>query len=230
MKKRVDLDVVPLRRKKVVAVDVVPLRKKKVTAVDISPPRKKKRVVGEVDKVENLPAVIEPPKKPRISKLNTKGMRSILGDSAEEIQQLLESNSNDSAITLMQKRMIQTVVDLLPYAEHAVRNSKGARGVYQINSLLTSLRELMIDMQSTKDKGTLGAEMVERVVRPAFLDIGMVIIQEEARLDGEIRDILGAEAHRKIKAARKESTLRIAQSIQEKFGQAKEQAINFLQG
>lgn len=72
--------------------------------------------------------------------------------------------------------------------------------------------------------------MVERVVRPAFLDIGMVIIQEEARLDGEIRDILGAEAHRKIKAARKESTLRIAQSIQEKFGQAKEQAINFLQG
>jgi hypothetical protein len=198
---------------------------KKRVELDISAPRKKKRVPEET----NLPAVIEP-KKTRISKLNTKGMRSILGDSAEEIQQLLESNSNDSAITLMQKRMIQTVVDLLPYAEHAVRNSKGARGVYQINSLLTSLRELMIDMQSTKDKGTLGAEMVDRVVRPAFLDIGMVLVQEEARLDGEIRDLLGVDAHRKIKAARKESTLRIAQSIQEKFGKAREQAINFLQG
>jgi hypothetical protein len=199
---------------------------KKRVELDISEaPRKKKK-----RPVETLPAVVEAPKKGRISKLNTKGMRSILGDSAEEIQQLLESNSNDSAITLMQKRMIQTVVDLLPYAEQAVRNSKGARGVYQINSLLTSLRELMIDMQSTKDKGTLGAEMVERVVRPAFLDIGMIIIQEEARMDGEIRDLLGVEAHRTIKAARKDSTMRIAQAIQEKFGQAKEQAINFLQG
>lgn len=199
---------------------------KKRVELDLSEaPRKKKK-----RPVETLPAVIEAPKKGRISKLNTKGMRSILGDSAEEIQQLLESNSNDSAITLMQKRMIQTVVDLLPYAEHAVRKSQGQRGVYQINSLLTSLRELMIDMQSTKDKGTLGAEMVERVVRPAFLDIGMIIIQEEARMDGEIRDLLGAEAHRTIKAARKDSTMRIAQAIQEKFGQAKEQAINFLQG
>lgn len=187
-------------------------------------PRKKKRPI------ENLPAVIDESKPKRISKLNTKGMRSILGDSAEEIQQLLETNSNDSAITLMQKRMIQTVVDLLPYAEHAVRNSKGARGVYQINSLLTSLRELMIDMQSTKDKGTLGADMVERVIRPAFLDIGMIIVQEEARLDTEIRDLLGVDAHRKIKAARKESTTRVAQAIQEKFNQSKAQAVAFLQG
>ena len=69
-----------------------------------------------------------------ISKLKTKGMRSIIGDSAEEIQQLLEVNANESAVSLMQKRLLQTLVDVLPYAEHAVRHSKGIRGVYQLNS------------------------------------------------------------------------------------------------
>lgn len=166
----------------------------------------------------------------KISKLNTKGMRSILGDSAEEIQQLLESNNNDNATTLMQKRLMQTVVDLIPYAEHAVRTTKGAKGVYQINSLVTSLRELMIDMQSTRDKGAIGAELVERVIRPAFLDIGMTLVQEEARLDAEIKDVLGIEAYKKIKAARKESLGRIAQMIQDKYNESKNQAVTFLQG
>ena len=168
--------------------------------------------------------------KKTISKLRTKGMRSIIGDSAEEIQQLLEANANESAISLMQKRLLQTLVDVLPYAEHAVRNSKGARGVYQLNSLVTSLREVMIDLQSTRDKGALGAELVERVIRPAFLDIGMVLVQEEARLDAEIKDVIGVSAYRQIKAARKESTLRIAQIIQERYGEAKVAAVNFLQG
>lgn len=166
----------------------------------------------------------------RISKLNTKGMRSIIGDSAETIQQLLESNSNESAMALMQKRLLQALVDTLPYAEHAIRNTKGARGVYQFNSLITSIREVMIDVQSTRDKGALGAELVERVLRPAFLDIGMIIVQEEARLDSDIKDELGVDAARKIKKLRKDSTTRVAQAIQQKYGEAKASAVTFLQG
>ena len=182
------------------------------------------------EKLEKLRNQVTVGASKRISKLNTKGMRSILGDSAEEIQQLLESNNNDNATTLMQKRLMQTVVDLIPYAEHAVRATKGAKGVYQINSLVTSLRELMIDMQSTRDKGAIGAELVERVIRPAFLDIGMTLVQEEARLDAEIKDVLGIEAYKKIKAARKESLGRIAQMIQDKYNESKNQAVTFLQG
>lgn len=166
----------------------------------------------------------------KISKLNTKGMRSILGDSADEIQQLLETNANESAQSLMQKRLLQTLIDILPYAEHTVRKTKGARGVYQLNSLITSMREVMIDMQSTRDKGALGAMIVERVIRPAFLDIGMTIVQEEARIDAEIKNELGLSAYKKIKDARKNSTARIAQAIQEKYGEAKESAVSFLQG
>lgn len=192
--------------------------------------KKKKKKTSEERNLAIIKTTVTEGSKKTISKLKTKGMRSIMGDSAEVIQQLLEANSNESALSLMQKRLLQTLVDVLPYAEHAVRASKGSRGVYQLNSLITSLREVMIDMQSTRDKGALGAEMVERVIRPAFLDIGMYLVQEEARLDGEIKELVGLENYKKIKAARKESVTRIGRNIQEKYGEAKAAAITFLQG
>lgn len=192
--------------------------------------KKKKKKTSEERNLAIIKTTVTEGSKKTISKLKTKGMRSIMGDSAEVIQQLLEANSNESALSLMQKRLLQTLVDVLPYAEHAVRASKGSRGVYQLNSLITSLREVMIDMQSTRDKGALGAEMVERVIRPAFLDIGMYLVQEEARLDGEIKELVGLENYRKIRAARKESVTRIGRNIQDKYGEAKAAAITFLQG
>ena len=196
----------------------VPVKKKKV--VDLQLPKKVTK--------KSL-ALIEPK---RLSKINSKdkeGMTSILGDAAEEIQQMLERNNNDSAISLMQKRMLQTIVDLIPYAESNVRESKGARGVYQINSLITSLRELMIDMQSTRDKGAIGDAMVEKVIRPAFLDIGMNVVLEDERILKELRDSLPLEEYRKAKAIHQESLTRTAKFIQDKYGEAKLQAISFLQ-
>ena len=194
----------------------------------IEPEVKKRRrtELVEVPKRKREVAVEEPK---RISKLNTKGMRSIIGDSAEDIQQMLERNNNDGAVSLIQKRLLQGVVDVLPYAEHAIRNTKGHRGVYQFNSLITSLRELMIDLQSTRDKGALGAALVEKIVRPAFLDIGMALVQEDARLDNEIKDLVDAKTYKLIKAAKKESLERLAATIQSKYGEAKSQSVSFLQ-
>ncbi len=182
----------------------------------------------------NLPARVKPtvPAKTvskRVSKLRTQGMRSIIGDSAEEIHQLLESSNNESATSLMQKRLMQTLIDILPYAEHTIRKTKGAKGVYQINSLVTSVRELMIDLQSTRDKGAIGAALVEKIVRPAFLDIGMNLVQEDARLDNEIKNLVDQQTFRQIKIAKRDSLNRLAQTIQDKYQEVKEQAVTFLQ-
>jgi hypothetical protein len=192
-------------------------------------PKKKKMLLPKKVSKSKALAIAEQPEKKRISKLKTKGMRSIIGDSAEEIQQLLEINNTDSATMLMQKRMMQTVVDILPYAEHAIRKSKGARGVYQINSLITSLRELMIDVQAVKDKGALGDAMVEKIIRPTFLDIGMQLVLEDERMLKEIKDTVSINEYRAIRAIHQESLKRLAQNIQEKYAEAKQQAIAFLQ-
>jgi len=180
-------------------------------------------------KKDNLPARLEKPATKTISKLTPGKMKSILGDSAEEINQLLESDSHESAQSLLLKRLAQATLDMLPYAEHAIRKTKGARGVYQYNSLITSIRELVIDMQSTRDKGALGDAMVEKIIRPVFLDIGMLLVQEDRLVETTIRSVTTAEAAKHIQQARQESLVRISQAIQSKFADVKRDAISFLQ-
>jgi hypothetical protein len=199
-----------------------------ISGEDAPKKKKKKKLPTKVTKEQALVIATKPEKK-RISKLNTKGMRSIIGDSAEEIQQLLESNNNESASTLMQKRLLQGLVDLLPYAEHAVRKSKGARGVYQINSLITSVRELMIDLQATRDKGAIGDTMVEKIIRPAFLDIGMDLVLEDEKMLTAIKDEVDLATYKAIKQIHQDSLRRLAATIQGKYAEAKQQAITFLQ-
>ena len=214
--------------------------KNKIQILDISDPppkkllKKKSPPVTLPKRISREKAVAlseEEPSSPRkrVSKLNTKGMRSILGDAAEDIQQMLESNNNESAVSLMQKRMMQTVVDLIPYAEHAVRKSKGARGVYQINSLITSLRELMIDMQSTRDKGAIGDSLIEKVIRPVFLDIGMELILEDEKMLKSIKEIVPFEDYKSIRTIHQDSLARVAKAVQLKYSEAKQGAISFLQ-
>lgn len=194
-------------------------KKKRKPSTDLVLPRKMKK----------SEAVALPPAKQRISKLKTTGMRSIIGDSVDSINQLLEKNDSDSATALLQKRLIQGVLDMIPYAEHNIRKTKGQRGVYQMNSLITSLRELMIDVQSTKDKGQLGDMMVEKVIRPAFLDIGMLVVLEDERMLKEIKELVDINTFKQIRVVHQEGLKRMANTIQEKYAESKQGAIAFMQ-
>lgn len=158
-------------------------------------------------------------------------LSSIVGDAAEEIMALLETSDLDSATMLLHKRLLQTLVDTLPYAEHNVRATKGQKGVYQLNSLITSLREILTDVQSSRDRGRIGELMVERVIRPIFLDIGMEIVMEYGRLESDLKNLgIKQEAVNSMLSSTKESRARVAAFIQSKFGDAKVKASTFMQG
>lgn len=176
----------------------------------------------------HLPAVMEKPATKRISKLNPKKMKSILGDSAEQIHQLLESDSNESAATLLQKRLIQSVLDLIPYAEHTIRKTKGGRGVYQFNSMITSIRELMIDVQATRDKGAIGDQLIEKILRPAFTDIATELMKEDQILGNLVKSHCTPDVHLLLEGAKHESLKRIAHIIMAKFDESKAKTIDFL--
>lgn len=184
---------------------------------------------------KNLPAVVAklPSKREvraKISKLkDVSKMRSILGESADSIQQLLEVNDNDSAVALIHKRMLQTLVDLVPYAEQNIRKTKGARGVYQINSLVSSIREVMIDLQNMQDRGALGEALVEKIIRPSYLDIGMHIIQEFGALVTEAKGLMDPSDFKAFKTAFGMRRDNLSAFIQKEYGEVKEECKNFLQ-
>jgi hypothetical protein len=180
-------------------------------------------------KKDNLPAIFEKPATQRISKLNPSKMKSILGDAAEQINQLMEADANESAQSLMLKRLAQTTLDMIPFAEHTIRKSKGRFGVYQYNSLLTSIREIMIDMQSSRDKGALGDALIEKILRPVFFDIAMVLMREDQQLGNVIKAAVSAEAYKHIEANKQASLVRISEYIQKKFEETKRDTVSFLQ-
>lgn len=181
-----------------------------------------------------LVPVLEIPNGPldlkKVSKLKTKGMRSIIGDSAEDIQQLLEVGDNDNATALMLKRMLQALIDLVPYAEHNVRKSKGQRGVYQINSLISSIRELMVDLQSAQDRGAIGEALNEKILRPAFLDVAMMLVKENALLSADVKELLSVEDYNnKLRPLVLEQRTRIGQYVQKRYEEAALATRQFMQ-
>lgn len=114
--------------------------------------------------------------KTHISKKKIRGLTTMFGQRADIILDLLEDDSQtDGALTLIQRTLLQTMVDVLPVVERAVRTSRGKRGVYQLNQCISQIRELTTDIQSLRDRGQLGAAVVERVLRPAFLDLAVQI-------------------------------------------------------
>ena len=161
--------------------------------------------------------------------LENKDFKSILGDHAEEIQQLLEAGNSDSATMQMQKRLLQSLADLIPLAENNIRNSDGVKGVYQFNALVQSLRELLIDVQSTRDRGALGDALVEKIIRPSFLDIGMQLVQEDARVSATMKAELDPEMYKRYRRFKEESLSRLADFIQKQYGTVKDESIKFLQ-
>lgn len=174
-----------------------------------------------------LPAKID--KIGRISKLDDQTLISILGEDANNIQRLLEINDADSAVSLIYKRLIQSIVDLLPITETTIRESKGQKGIYQYNKLIDSLRGLIIDMQAALDRGAMGEAVIDRILRPMFLDIASSMVIEWKKLELSAKASMDAESFEDFKKEIRESRNLLASNMENKFKEAKTQTRDFLQ-
>ncbi len=190
-------------------------------------PKKKKR--AKVTKAErqrqkqHVLALADERPKQRISKINNRRLKSIVGDSAEQIHQLLEVNEGDSARTLLYKTMLQSLVDLIPYAENNIRKSKGARGVYQLNSMISSVRELLIDVQQAEDRGRIGELLVERSIAPIMLEIGTAIVQQLDLIKSDARDRMSEADYQRFLKDINRHRDSLADTINTKFYELRDQ-------
>ena len=189
------------------------------------PPRK--RVVKKKKKKIGSAIVKADPK--RISKLNSKELVSIIGDNADEMQNLFEHGEVDSAVRMLNKKLIQTCIDLLPQLETGIRSSNGRYGVHSLNGTIQTIRELVIDLQNMQDRGAIGQAIIEKIIRPTFLDLATSIVEEASMVLNEIKDEVDTETYSKIKRAQLESRNRIASLMNSKYEQVKAETVSFLQ-
>lgn len=218
------MDVSPVKKNRVAADGTVAIRRKK----------KKKPVAPS----QALAVVLQR----KIGKTNRDDINSIVGDNAESILQLLDQGNSAAAVPLIYQSMLQSLVDLIPLAEHAVRESKGAKGVYQINSLISSIRELMADIQSAQDRGMLGETIVDQIVRPSYSDLATSVLQEYKAISDDMKEHMSNLATKgklrdeqfdaEWKAARVSllaSRDRLANAMQTQYGKSKDEIKAYLQ-
>lgn len=116
-----------------------------------------------------------------------KSAKSFFGTRSSAIMTLLEQGNNDNAISMTKKSLLQTLVRVLPEAEKILLATGTQRGVYQFNTLVSSVRELIADIEADRDRDFIAQALIVNVVQPAFINMAqqMMLKHHEFRKRSE---------------------------------------------
>lgn len=178
--------------------------------------------------------IVEPERKPKKAATdimpNLANLRTIFGDDAEQMVELLESGADDdSTVSKLNKRLIQSSINLIAQVEKGIHESNGRYGVHSYVGLVQTIRELVIDLQSTKDRGALGVAITENILRPAFLDMAMQVMTEYAKVAHDAKELVDDEQYVQFRESQLDSRERIATFLQEQYGKIRDETVKFLQ-
>lgn len=158
-----------------------------------------------------------------------KAMQNIFGDDAQEMVALLEEGDSDSAAERLNKRLIQSSINLIAQVEKGIHDTNGRYGVHSYNGLVQTIRELINDLQATKDRGAIGQTIAENIMRPAFLDIGMAIMTEYSTVANDMKQMLSDKDYAEFRRIQIDSRNRLAMLLQEQYQKMRDDTIGYLQ-
>lgn len=110
------------------------------------------------------------------SSMAVEALNSRFGTQAQTIIDMIDMGNSDGASSLIVKALLQSLVEVLPMAEHNIRQSKTTKGIYGFNTIVSSIRELLGDLQSLRDRSSLGQSIVDKTVRPSYMDIAVQVV------------------------------------------------------
>lgn len=156
--------------------------------------------------------------------------KQILDSSMEDVYRLLEVNDTDNAIQLLYKRVIQSSYKMLGKIESAMENSEGTRGAYPFNAVASTLREYLVDLQSSMDRGRLAETIIDNILRPLFLEMASSVVLELSVIGKEARSLMTDSQFEDFnKNVLRTSQTKIIDVLQRSYEQAKEDARKSLQ-
>lgn len=114
----------------------------------------------------------------------------ILQSSANDIYRLLEVNDTDSAVQLLYKRVIQSSYQMLSKIERSMNEQSGTRGAYPFNAVASTLRDYLVDLQSSMDKSRLAESIIDNILRPMFREMASQLVIEMSVIGKEAKMIM----------------------------------------
>lgn len=137
------------------------------------------------------------------------------GKDSSRVQDLISNNDSDSAIELAQKSMLKMMIGLIPIAETQYREFKNERAAYALNALVSQSRELIADIQSTKDRSLVADAIIANVIHPTFISIGQFIIDSNRYLRKDLAEVVDAKDMANVTSALDKNMRSIGQYLQQ---------------
>ncbi len=162
------------------------------------------------------------------NQISTEVLQSHFGKQADTIVEMIEMNNSDGASSLIVKSLIQSLVGILPVAEHNVRATNATKGIYGFNTLVSSIRELLGDLQAFKDRSNLGQSIVDRSVRPSYQDIAVQIVTSLTIIQDAAKSRMEKEDYREFRTTVEEQKKALAQYITAQYQDVSDQVVKSL--
>lgn len=149
----------------------------------------------------------------------------ILQSSANDIYRLLEVNDTDSAIQLLYKRVIQSSYQMLSKIEQSMNESSGTKGAYPFNAVASTLRDYLVDLQSSMDKSRLAESIIDNILRPMFREMASQLVIEMGVIGKEAKMLLDEQQYADFNAnVMRTSQTRIIQCMERCYHTAIDEA------
>lgn len=153
----------------------------------------------------------------KVEPKTAKALVTRFGAKAEVIVRQLEEGESDGSVTLISRSLLQMLVDILPIAEQAVRNSNGRYGIHGLIMISSQIRESLQDLQSIRDKGLLGHNVVERIVRPSYQDLAAQIVVAFLNIDAAAKSRMSREDYRSFQTELSATRTGLAQYLTRQY-------------
>lgn len=165
----------------------------------------------------------------KLSRTDTKGMTSIVGEHAEQIHQRLEGGDVDGATDMIRVRMLQAMVDVIPFIENNIRQSGGKTGSYHLKSLYECIASILSEMQAMKDRDAIAMNYVANVLQPFATQIANNIIIELNNITTDLRPFVKDTAKQELNKALNDARTRMGQTLQGQYSELKTTTLQYLQ-
>lgn len=155
-------------------------------------------------------------------------IQSRFGKQSDTIVDLIEMGNSDGATSLIIKSLLQSLVEILPTAEKNVIATGATKGMYAFNTLISSTRELVGDLQAIKDRSNLGQATVDRCVRPSYMEIGVQIVTAFTLIQDSGKARMTPEDFREFRATLESVKKGLGEYIMAQYRDVSEQVVKSL--
>lgn len=138
---------------------------------------------------------------------------SSFGRSVPAIRRHLAGRDYGSAAITAKGALLATLVELVPLAESAVRENRAQKGIYQFNSLVSQMREVLIDLEGDKDLDGLVLNIFNECIDPKLRLLGQMLIQWNTGVKLNLRSIVPPDVYKESASMIDDQTQQLAMYV-----------------